>query len=55
MTKVFLNLYDIYVKFVIIYHPESNGLSENRNKKIGKLFDFLEKITKIGMKQLKTQ
>jgi thiamine phosphate synthase YjbQ (UPF0047 family) len=37
MTKIFLDLYDVYVKFVTTYHPESNGLTENRNKEIGKL------------------
>ena len=41
MTKVFLDLYDVYVKFVTTYHPESNGLTENRNKEIGKLLRLL--------------
>ena len=41
MTKVFLDLYDVYVKFVSTYHPESNGLTENRNKEIGKLLRLL--------------
>jgi len=41
MTKIFLDLYDVYIKFVTIYHPESNGLTENRNKEIGKLLRLL--------------
>ena len=41
MTKIFLDLYDVYVKFVATYHPESNGLTENRNKEIGKLLRLL--------------
>ena len=41
MTKVFLDLYDVYIKFVSTYHPESNGLTENRNKEIGKLLQLL--------------
>ena len=41
MTKVFLDLYDVYVKFTSTYHPESNGLTENRNKEIGKLLRLL--------------
>ena len=41
MTKVFLDLYDVYIKFVSTYHPESNGLTENRNKEIGKLLRLL--------------
>jgi len=35
-TKIFLDLYDVYVHFVSTYHPESNGLVENRNREIGK-------------------
>ena len=35
MTKIFLNLYDVYIIFTTTYHPESNGLVENRNKEIG--------------------
>lgn len=31
---MFLDLYDVCIKFVITYHPESNGLVENRNKEI---------------------
>ena len=41
MTKIFLDLYDVYVKFISTYHPESNGLTENRNKEIGKLLRLL--------------
>ena len=41
MTKIFLDLYDVYVKFTTTYHPESNGLTENRNKEIGKLLRLL--------------
>ena len=41
MTKIFLDLYDVYVKFITPYHPESNGLVENRNKEIGKLLRLL--------------
>ena len=37
ITKIFLDLYDVYVKFITPYHPESNDLVGNRNKKIGKL------------------
>jgi len=46
MTKMFLNLYDVYVKFTTTYHPESNGLTENRNKEIGKLLRLLGKKNK---------
>ena len=41
MTKIFLDLYDVYVKFITPYHPESNGLVENGNKEIGKLLRLL--------------
>ena len=41
MTKIFLDLYDVYVKFSTTYHPETNGLTENRNKEIGKLLRLL--------------
>ena len=41
MTKIFLDLYVVYVKFITPYHPESNGLDENRNKEIGKLLRLL--------------
>ena len=50
MTKIFLDLYDVHVKFIATYHPESNGLTENRNKEIGKLFRLLGKKIKIGIK-----
>jgi len=46
MTKLFLDLYDVYVKFTSTYHPESNGLVENRNKEIGKLLRLLGKRNK---------
>ena len=46
MTKIFLDLYDVYVRFVTTYHPESNGLTENRNKEIGKLLRLLGKKNK---------
>jgi len=36
-TKIFLDLYDVCIKFTVTYHPESNGLTENRNREIGKL------------------
>ena len=32
MTKIFLDLNDVYVKFTATYHPESNGMTENRNR-----------------------
>jgi len=37
MIKMILDLYDVYVRFSTTYHPETNGLTENRNKEIGKL------------------
>jgi len=40
-TKIFLDLYDVYIKFTVTYHPESNGLTENRNREIGKLLRLL--------------
>ena len=46
MTKIFLDLNDVYVKFTFTYHSESNGLEKNRNKEIGKLlwlFGFINK------------
>jgi len=43
MTKIFLDLYDVYVKFTSTYHPESNGLTENRDKEIGKMLRLLSK------------
>jgi len=45
-TKIFLDLYDVYVKFVSTYHPESNGLTENRNKEIGKYLRLLSSKNK---------
>ena len=36
LTKIFLDMYDVYIKFTTTYHPESNGLTENRNKEISK-------------------
>ena len=33
-TKIFLDLYGVYIHFVGIYHPPSNGLVENRNREI---------------------
>ena len=41
MTKIFLDLYDVYVKFTSTSHPEWNGLTKNRNKEIGKLLRLL--------------
>ena len=41
MTKMFLDLYDVYVRFSTTYRPETNGLTENRNKEIGKLLRLL--------------
>jgi len=35
-TKIFLDLYGVYIHFVVRYHPASNGLVENRNREIGK-------------------
>jgi len=46
MTKVFLDLYEIYVKFTFIYHPKSNRLRENRNKEISKLLRLLDSKNK---------
>ena len=40
-TRIFLDLFDVYIKFTVTYHPESNGLTENRNRKIGKLLRLL--------------
>jgi len=41
MTKMFLDLYDVYMRFSTTYRPETNGLTENRNKEIGKLLRLL--------------
>ena len=40
-TKAFLDLYGVYVHFTTAYHPESNGMVENRNKEIGKYLRIL--------------
>ena len=40
-TKAFLDLYGVFVHFVAVYHPESNGMVENRNKEIGKYLRIL--------------
>ena len=40
-TKSFLDLYGVYVHFTTVYHPESNGEVENRNKEIGKYLRLL--------------
>jgi len=40
-TKIFLDLYDVYIKFTVLYYPESNCLTENRNREIGKLLRLL--------------
>ena len=40
-TKIFLDLYDVYIKFTVTYHPESNGLTKNRNRETGKLLLLL--------------
>ena len=39
MTRIFLDLYDVYIHFSATYHPENNGMTENRNRKIGKYFN----------------
>jgi len=35
-TKIFLDLYGVYIHFVASYLPPPNGLVENRNREIGK-------------------
>ena len=40
-TKAFLDLYGVYVHYTTVYHPESNGMVENRNKEIGKYLRIL--------------
>ena len=40
-TKGFLDLYNVYVQNSAIYHPESNGEVENRNKEISKYLRLL--------------
>lgn len=41
VTKMVLDLYGSWVKFVAPHHPESNGMVENRNREIGKLLKLL--------------
>ena len=40
-TKAFLDMYGVYVHYGAVYHPESNGMVENRNKEIGKYLRIL--------------
>ena len=35
-TKIFLDLYGVYIHYVVWYYSPSNGLVENRNSKTGK-------------------
>jgi len=35
-SRYIKDLFDVYIKFTVTYHPESNGLTENRNRKIEK-------------------
>ena len=35
-SKIFLDLYGVYIHFAGSYHPPSNSLVENRNQEIGK-------------------
>ena len=46
MTKIFLDLSDVYVKFTTIYYPERNGLTEKHNKEISKLLRLLDSKNK---------
>ena len=41
MTRIFLDLYDVYIHFATSYHPETNGMTENRNREIGKYLRLL--------------
>jgi len=41
VTKAFMDLYGTYVQFATPYHPETNGMTENRNREIGKLLRIL--------------
>lgn len=41
MTRIFLDLYDVYIHFSATYHPETNGMTENRNREIGKYLRVL--------------
>jgi len=40
-TKSFLDLNGVFVHYSAVYHPESNGMMENRNKEIGKYLRIL--------------
>ena len=40
-TKAFLDLHDVFVRFITTYHPASNGEVENRNKEISKYLRIL--------------
>jgi len=49
MTRIFLDLYDVYIHFFTEYHLETNDLTENRNREIGKYLGLLEKKrTRLG-------
>ena len=41
LTRIFLDLYDVYIHFSTTYHPETNGMTENRNREIGKYLRLL--------------
>ena len=41
VTKMMIDLYGSWVHYVSPYHPESNGMIENRNREIGKLLRLL--------------
>lgn len=45
-TKGFLDLYGIFVHYTNVYHPESNGEVENRNREIGKYLRLLSEKEK---------
>lgn len=47
-TKIFLDMFDVYIKFAVTHHPETNGMTENRNREINKLLRLLAE--KNGMK-----
>lgn len=40
-NKIFMDLFDVYIQYVCPYHPESNGMVENRNREIGKFLRLL--------------
>jgi len=40
-TKAFLDLHDVFVRFITTYHSASNGEIENRNKEISKYLRIL--------------